>query len=135
MQDDPDSNKAIASSVHLSSDTDWFRVHVADTGLGGDPIVKVAVSSGFTVSTWFVCDGRPTSESKCINGSSEYSRVGYVEGCRGERVEDGPTDDNVATTTTDCTGTSADNGNLYIRVERSASTKATCSYNLSIAIE
>jgi hypothetical protein len=145
MQDDPDSAKSITSSVHVGTDTDWFKAHIADEGLGGDPVVTVAVSSGFTVSTWFVCDGRRTSESSCLHGSSDYERVGDVEGCRGERVEPEldangapigePSDDNVATTTTDCSGTSSDNGTLYIRVDRSASTRTTCSYELTINVE
>lgn len=146
LQDDPDSSRSITSSVHVGTDQDWFKVHVSDTGLGGDPVINVAVSSGFTVTTWFVCDGgHRASDSQCLHGSSDYLRVGDVEGCRGERVEPmydengvqvGETsNDDVASTTTDCTGTSSDDGTLYIRVERSPSTEVTCSYDLSIDVE
>jgi hypothetical protein len=134
MQDDPNSAKAIASSVHLGSDQDWFRVHVADKGLGGDPEVKVVVSSGFTVTTWFVCDGHHRAlDAKCVHGTSDPERIDDVEGCRGERLDDIP--DDVVMTTTDCDGTSNDDGTLYIRVTRSAFTEDTCSYDLSIAVE
>jgi hypothetical protein len=67
--------------------------------------------------------------------------VGDVEGCRGERLDpavDGNTpdpDDDVAKTTTDCEGTSDDDGILFIRVQRSAFTEVACAYNLWIAVE
>lgn len=143
LKDDPDSAQRITASVHQGKDVDWYRVHVSDTGLGGDPNVHVSVSQGFSVVTWFVCDQGRAVDTTCLQGSSETMTVGGVEGCRGSVPEpttdpDGntvyPTDD-VATSTTDCSGTSDDNGMLFIRVERSSSASSTCSYDLSITVD
>ena len=141
LQDDPDSHKGIASSIHASKD-DWYRVHIKDTGIGGDPVVKVSVPSGFTVTTWFDCDHGTPLTSECQYGSSDPLRIDEAEGCRSRDVEP-VTDSNGATTlgtgslatsTTDCSGTSSDNGTLYIRVERN-DTFAACSYDLAIDVE
>ena len=40
----------------------------------------------------------------------------------------------VAYSTTDCSGTSDDNGTLFIKVERS-STASSCSYDLSVNVD
>ncbi|MDB4934868.1 MAG: hypothetical protein JWP87_1840 [Labilithrix sp.] len=135
LKDDPNTSDAISSSVHTGKDVDWFRYHVSDTGFGGDPVVTVAVSSGFTVTTWYACDTRSTAASQCMHGTSDPTRIGDVEGCRGERVEGAAEDDDVATTTTDCEGTSSDDGTLYIRVERSPYTEVACSYELKVGVE
>ncbi len=140
LSDEPSSGRVITSSVHTSIDRDWYRVHVADRGLGGNPEVSVLVSSGFEVTTWFVCGDRHTATSECSHGSSDYARVGGVEGCRGNALE-GPSGeidvsaDTMASSTTDCSGTSSDDGDLYIRVERTASAGSVCTYDLSIRVK
>ncbi len=143
LSDDPNSRRAIASSVHTASDADWYRVHIVDRGAGGDPNIDVLVSSGFTVSTWFVCDGGKTSNLDCTYGDSDYVRVGNVEGCRGKELEDQKTPegstivnaDVAASSTTDCSGTTSDDGTLYIRVDRAASAGKACSYDLTIHVD
>jgi hypothetical protein len=143
LQDDPDSSHDVAATVHSGSDVDWYRVHVSDTGLGGDPNVAVSVPQGFSVTTWFVCDHGRVTDKTCLQGSPESMTVNDVEGCRGS-VPEPTTDasgttvyatDEVAASTTDCSGTSDDDGVLFIRVERSSSQSSTCSYDLSIAVE
>jgi hypothetical protein len=143
LQDDPDSSHDVSATVHSGSDVDWYRVHVSDTGLGGDPNVTVSVPQGFSVTTWFVCDQGRVTNKTCLQGSSEYMTVNDVEGCRGS-VPEPATDangntvyasDEVAASTTDCSGTSDDNGTLFIRVERSSSQASTCAYDLSIVVE
>lgn len=142
LRDDPDSQRGITATVHHGDDADWYRVHVSDTGLGGDPNVAVTVPEGFSVSTWFVCDhGRV--ETTCLHGSSEYMTVEGVEGCRGSVPEPVPDEngntifrsDLVAASTTDCSGTSDDDGTLFIRVERSTSSASTCAYGVAIAVD
>ncbi len=143
LKDDPDSARSLEATVHLGSDVDWYRVHVSDTGLGGNPNVSVAVSQGFSVTTWFVCDQGRVTDKVCLQGSSETTTVDGVEGCRGAVPEPGtdasgntvyPTDP-VAASTTDCSGTSDDNGVLFIKVERSSSVSSSCAYDLSVAID
>lgn len=139
LSDEPSSARVITSSVHTSIDRDWYRVHIADRGLGGNPEVSVLVSSGFEVTTWFVCDDRHTATSECSHGSSDYARIGGVEGCRGDALEapSGETSvsaDTMASSTTDCSGTSSDDGVLYIRVERTASAGSVCTYDLTIRV-
>jgi len=143
LQDDPDSARGVTATVHHGKDVDWYRVHVSDTGLGGDPNVAVTVPQGYSVTTWFVCDGGRVVDKMCLQGSSEYMTVEGIEGCRGS-VPDSFTDQNgntvypsdvVAVSTTDCSGTSDDDGTLYIRVERSSSSSTACTYDLSIAVD
>lgn len=143
LSDDPDSARGVTSSVHTSTDRDWYRVHIVDRGLGGDPEVNVVVPSGFEVTTWFVCDDRRTTATECSHGSSDYVRVGGVEGCRGARLEGQTTPegstimspDVMASSTTDCSGTSSDDGTLYIRVDRTSSAGKTCTYDLTIDVK
>jgi hypothetical protein len=143
LQDDPDSSRHISATVHAGSDVDWYRVHVSDTGIGGNPNVTVSVPQGFSVTTWFVCDQGYVNDKTCLQGSPETMTVNDVEGCRGS-VPEPTTDasgttvyptDEVAASTTDCSGTSDDNGTLFVRVERTSSQASTCSYDLSIAVE
>jgi hypothetical protein len=143
LQDDPDSSRTISATVHVGTDVDWYRVHVSDTGIGGNPNIGVSVPQGFSVTTWFVCDQGRVVDKTCLQGSSESMTVNDVEGCRGS-VPDPTTDangttvyatDEIAASTTDCSGTSDDNGTLFIRVERSSSQASTCSYDLSIVVE
>lgn len=87
LTDYPDSHRSITSSVHTASDEDWYRVHIADRGLGGNPEISVGVPSGFDVTTWFVRDGGHTSTQVCAFGAADYVRVGSVDGCRGKALE------------------------------------------------
>ena len=143
LQDDPDSMRGITATVHRGNDVDWYRVHVSDTGLGGDPNVAVTVPQGFAVTTWFVCDRGRVTDATCLQGSSEYMTIEGVEGCRGSVPEpfadaNGTTTyptEVVAASTSDCSGTSDDDGTVYIRVERSSSSRNACTYDLSIAVD
>lgn len=135
MRDHPDTKQTLTSSVHRGLDADWYRVHVDDTGAGGNPNVTAAVSEGFDVSTWFVCDDS-SSWVECTVGSGDNERVVGVDGCRGttamsdERI-DGP--GTVVRSTTECSG-STDSGMLYVRVERKAKVSA-CTYALTITVD
>lgn len=135
MRDHPDTKQTLTSSVHRGRDADWYRVHVDDTGAGGNPNVTATVSEGFDVSTWFVCDDS-SSWVECTVGSGDNERVVGVDGCRGttamsdERI-DGP--GTVVRSTTECSG-STDSGMLYVRVERKAQV-ATCTYSLNLTID
>ena len=135
MRDHPDTTQTLTSSVHRGRDADWYRVHVDDTGAGGNPNVTASVSDGFDVSTWYVCDAS-SSWVDCEIGSVDNERVVGVEGCRGttstweERI-DGP--GTVVRSTTECSG-STDNGTLYVRVERKANTTA-CTYALTVTVD
>jgi hypothetical protein len=151
MTDDPDSSRdAVGLTVHKTDDEDWFKVHVRDTGLGGNPVVSVAVSSDdFEVQTWFVCDDGHRGETECQYGAETYETPGdalrWVKGCTGRELEpttapDGTTQLDsgvVATSVTECTGTSSDNGTLFVRVRQRSSfqrSSLACSYGLSIDV-
>ncbi len=150
MTDNPDSVRdVLALSVHMTDDDDWFKVHIRDTGLGGNPVVSVSVSSqDFEVVTWFVCDGGHRGEPECQYGSEAYETVGSsspVRGCRGAELGPSPTAENatqldsgvLVESTTECSGTSSDDGTLFIRVRQrpssSPSVPRSCSYELRVA--
>lgn len=154
MQDHPDSTTDVVDlTVHSTADEDWFRIPIQDTGLGGDPVITAIVSStSFEVSTWFLCDeGNPTLECQVGSEADRISdgHIGYQEGCRGVDSEpdssgsDGGARVNFAVSTTDCSGTSDDNGMLYVRVRHVPSfttsaelaLKWECGYQLSVRVE
>jgi hypothetical protein len=144
LQDDPNSEqKPLSLSITSDADDDWFRVHVKDTGAGGDPTITAFVSSAsFEITSWFVCDGARSQDSQCQYGSEGVTKIENAAGCEGKEYE--PATDSLgstvldtgrgATTTTDCKGTSDDNGVLYIRVRR-RSLATACSYELSVKVE
>jgi hypothetical protein len=144
LRDDPDSKRSITSSVHNTRDQDWYRVHVSDRGLGGDPVIRVLVSSGFEVATWFVCDEGRSASSECLDdGSRPFETVNYVDGCQGKAVDgettpSGTTEPSpgvMASSTTDCSGTSSDDGILYVRVEHTGPAGSGCTYDLTIDVQ
>lgn len=122
LQDDPNSGFTIHGTIDSRYDEDWFRVHIDDTGFGGDPNITVQVPSGFTASTWFVCDGNRSSTTLCMDGYPASDDPFGTGGCESDFVR----------LTTDCDGTSDDNGWLYVRVTSSA---PVCGYDLSIDVE
>ena len=143
LQDDPDSEqKPLTLAISSDSDEDWFRVHVKDTGAGGDPTITASVSSSkFQVTTWFVCDGARSQNTQCQYGTEAATRIEGALGCNGKDFE--PATDQGSTvldtgsgttTTTDCSGTSDDDGVLYIRVQR-RSLSTDCAYELSVKVE
>ena len=143
LRDDPDSSLGITASAG-TDDVDWYRVHVTDTGGGGNPNIRVTITEGFAVSSWFVCDGgHSISDQSCLDGSYEPSEVDGHAGCRGETIGSyddengnyaGYSSDRTERSTTDCSGTTDDNGFLYIRVDR-ASSYGACSYDLTINVD
>ena len=133
LQDDPDSSRSITASLSYLRDVDFYAVHIKDTGFGGDPNITVSVPEGFSVTTTFVCDTGSVIETECLQGEPDQ------DGCRGtDSITDeignvSYTNDVIAASTTDCTGTSDDDGMLYIRVEASSPSK--CSYSLTIDVD
>ncbi|MDB4944126.1 MAG: hypothetical protein JWP97_3660 [Labilithrix sp.] len=142
LHDDPDSGFSLSATLTPGSSVDWYRVHVSDTGLGGDPNISVTVPYGFRVSTWFVCDGgHHTATHECLNGTPEQSTVQGLPGCAGdtgyvpdENGDSTYSSDPVARSTTDCSGTSDDDGTLYIRVDQLPSS-TSCSYDLTVQVD
>lgn len=153
MTDHPDSSRdVLALSVHVTDDEDWFKVHVKDTGLGGNPIVSVAVSSAdFELQTWFLCDDERRGETDCQYGADAYETVGDLRssarGCRGDALEPARTvggstqlDTGVlAESVTECSGTSSDDGTLFIRVRQRGGSRPVsslaCSYELRVFVQ
>lgn len=161
MKDDADtSTNLVDLSVHTTRDEDWFRVPIRDTGLGGNPVITATVySASFEVSTWFICNEgvRPTVECQVGSEADRVSDLqsGFAEGCAGadsEQEKDYRGSDvggppvNFVVSTTDCSGTSDDDGVLYVRVRRKAlyggdspsdseALAWQCSYELSLLVE
>ncbi|MBS2014563.1 MAG: hypothetical protein JST00_16875 [Deltaproteobacteria bacterium] len=143
LRDDPDSRGGVTKlTIHRDADEDWFKVPIRDTGFGGDPIITAAVSSrSFTVSTWFVCANKRRGDVSCSVGdtASDTTSDGS-QGCRGKDIVPGDDigidlEDGVAvTSTTDCPGTSDDDGTLYIRVRRVSSFGGACGYDLDLVV-
>lgn len=145
LRDDPDSRGGIARlTIHSDSDTDWFKIPIRDTGLGGDPIITVAVdSTSFSVSNWFVCANKRRGDMACNVGSTANENASDgSQGCKGKDIEQGVDDlgaiaferGNAVTSTTDCPSTSDDDGMLYIRVQRVSSFSNACSYDLEVSV-
>jgi len=141
MQDDPDATQWISGSIDGDRD-DWFRVPIRDTGLGGDPNVHVRISDGYAVTTWFLCGGGRRGSSACT-GDRDSTQLEGFDGCTSvvpppavdERGNTVISTYDVASLTTDCPGTSDDDGMLYIRVRRASSYAASCSYDLGIDVD
>lgn len=140
-------------TVHSTRDEDWFRIPVKDTGWTGNPVITAMVSStSFDVATWFICDegGTPNSLECRVGSKVPYDvggGVGYDDGCLGvdSEDEDVGTRVNFAVSSTDCSGTSDDNGTLYVRVRHKAPLGPSpsesealtweCNYALSLLVE
>lgn len=145
LRDDPDSRGGVTKlTIHSDSDTDWFKIPIRDTGLGGDPVITAAVSSSsFSVSSWFVCWNKRRGDTTCTVGSTANENASDgSQGCKGKDIEPGVDDlgaivlDNgtAVTTTTDCPSTSDDDGMLYIRVQRVSSFSNACGYELEVSV-
>jgi phosphoketolase len=126
-------------------------VKIHDSGFQGNPVVTAAVSSdAYDVTTWFVCDGDASSSLECRLGEqtseSLDSASSFLDGCKGATTEpvldaNGTriSDSTVAaTSSTDCSGTSTDDGTLYVRVRSTSaitSRSASCTYELRISVD
>lgn len=151
MQDDPNSMMDVVDSTfHTDRDEDWFRVRVRDTGLGGDPVITVTATSNVDVTAWFACNGERSEGLECSIGSETSARLDdarpFLRGCQGadtgpELDEDGReisgSGGRAVQLTTDCSGTTSDDGELYVRVAplSALSDSSTCSYALRITVE
>lgn len=119
LLDEPDSSRTLPWTPRSSTEDDWFSVQIDDSGFGGDPNVRVRASAG-TVTTWFVCKSGEVVSLDCRGapGPAESfgGAAGQVEGCEADPTADPP----VVVSATDCSGTSDDDGVLWIRVRRAS---------------
>lgn len=127
MTDDPDSKKDLSLTVTSAQDEDFFRFNVFDRGLGGDPVVRVAAPPGFTVTTWFACASGAASVVCTQGGRGEP--YGGVAGCASLAPS------STVESTTDCSGTSDDDGIVLVRVRRAESATRCEAYRLQIRVE
>jgi len=127
--DDPDSDQSLELSITSGSDVDFFRLDVKDRGIGGDPVVTVNAPEGYEVTTWFSClTGNPPSDFACSRGETVTEKdIRPTPGCK----TIAPSGSVVSST--DCSGTSDDDGTVLVRVRR-IDTGQTCS-NYSIAVQ
>lgn len=147
MQDSPNATQDVLGvSGHTTRDYDWFRVHIDDTGLGGNPVITVTTSAtGTGISAWYVCDDDHLSRAECSLGTTETSwgPEDHLEGCRGTALD--PAVDQRGTThlgtgtgltmTPECSATSSDAGWLYVRVDPPTESTSACSHDVFIHVE
>jgi hypothetical protein len=113
MTDSPNSTKKVRLLLDTSSDEDFFEVDVKDRGVGGDPQITVSAPAGYEVTTWFTCLTGTTEVHSCRHGDTfEDTSVLPGKAC----ISVAPSAS--VTSTTDCSGTSDDDGTLLIRVRR-----------------
>lgn len=139
IQDDPTPGSQTPTEVHrdvsldTTSDVDWYRVTVHDTGAGGDPIVRVMVGEGMEATVWFQCGTGSAVTSICQLGSEVVGDPDDAsKGCNTIESNGAPAQ---LTMTTDCANTDTDDGDALIRVRRTTATAACTSYRVSVSAE
>lgn len=129
--DDPNSKDNLVLSITTGSDVDFFRLRVKDRGLGGDPVVTVSAPEGYEVTTWFTCaTGTPEKGFACSRGSEVTE----------PDVAPGPGCTSVApsasvSSSTDCSGTSDDDGTVLVRIRRLDKAQTCSNYDVTIEVE
>lgn len=109
-------------STHEGSDIDWFVVDVRDTGIGGNPQLRVIVGDGHEATAFWSCSSGATS-AVCGLGTQVTNDpdLPSARGCLSAKGAASPQ----PTMTIECDGTSTDSGRLHIRVKKT-SAATTC---------
>ncbi len=141
--DDPGPGGATAStridktfSTSSETDVDWYLVEVNDTGIGGNPAIRVMVSGGsHEVTAYFTCTQGTTKAVACGLGTAVTDDPDSkgAKGCKSTAPGSGAPPQ--LTMTIECDGTSTDSGRLQIYVQRTAGVEACVSYRLIVSVE
>lgn len=121
-------------TLHEGADVDWFDVDVRDTGLGGNPGLRVMVSEGFEATAFWDCTRGATKAVACglgtkVTDDPELAGMGCVTqaGSSGVPAQ--------LTMQIECDGTSEDSGTLHVRVRRAGAADACARYALTVEAE
>jgi len=140
--DDPGPGGATAStkidktfSTHSPTDVDWYLVDVNDTGIGGNPAIRVMAGTGNEATAFFTCTQGTTKAVACGLGTAvtDDPDLKGAKGCKSQPGSSGVPAQ--LTMTIECDGTSTDSGRLHIRVKRIEGTEACISYRLIVTAE
>lgn len=121
-------------SMHAANDVDWFTVDVLDTGINGNPNLRVIVSDGFEATAFWTCSTGKAEPVVCGLGTpvtDDPDLAGAGRGCTTAKGSASPQ----LTMKIECTGTSTDNGSLRVRVKRLAPKDACERYRLTVFAE
>jgi hypothetical protein len=121
-------------STHDGPDVDWFVVDVRDTGINGNPSLRVLVGAGHEATAFWSCTEGTTKAVACGLGTPVAGDpdLATERGCRSAVGSAGPPQ---LTMTIECDGTSSDNGRLRIRVKKLAPATACERYRLTVSAE
>lgn len=119
-------------STHTNADIDWYSVDVQDTGIGGNPKLRVIVGDGHEVAAFWACTNGTTKSVTCGLGDPITSDPDTPErGCLSKKGAASPQ----LTMNIECDGTSTDNGRLELRVRRTDPAPACMTYKLTVSAE
>ena len=109
------------------SDEDWFKLAVADTGFGGNPLISADVTDTvLEVSIFHVCTSQPDYSYCEGTGTQEDGTIGGKgKGCF-----------NLGSVklNTDCKGLD-ESGTTFIRVRKRGDDGSCHAYNLTVKVE
>ena len=120
------------ASLDAAADVDWFRVTVYDTGIGGDPLVRVIVGEGTVATVWYQCTSPGAPITNCQLGTKVSDPARDGEACA-TAPGDGAAPQ--LTMTTDCAATESDDGDLLVRVARAGSAADCVPYTIVVSVE
>jgi hypothetical protein len=120
-------------STHSPTDVDWYLVNIRDTGIGGNPQIRV-MSDTHEATAFFTCESGTTTVA-CGLGTkiTDDPDLKGALGCRTQPAGSGVPAQ--LTMTIECSGTSSDNGRLHVRVKRVSGAEACISYRLTVTAE
>jgi hypothetical protein len=108
-------------------DEDWFKMHISDSGFGGNPQISAAVTeSGIEVSVFHDCDSKPNYSTCTTNDGVSRNEPGVGAGCVNIAS-------NKATLSTECAGLN-ETGTTYVRLRKVSSTGQCLPYTVTIEV-
>lgn len=113
--DDTEDWLFISANMKSSTDNDWYKLHITDTGTGNvDTHVKLTnLPSDYDLYVYYQCDnGLSNTEVTCDVGSPDTSGGGRP-GCKSEAGGNAPEEVDLDV---NCIGTTDESGWLFIRV-------------------
>jgi hypothetical protein len=121
-------------STHSATDVDWYALDVADTGINGNPRIRVMVTAGFEASAFWSCNSGPSPNATvCGLGTKITSdpEIGNPQGCTTAPANGVPSQ---TTMNVECDG-GDDSGRLAIRVKNLAPSDQCVVYRLQVFVE
>ncbi len=120
-------------STDRSDDVDWYVVDVRDTGINGNPSLRVMVDQGHEATAFWSCTSGTTKAVVCGLGTPVTNDPDLRDrGCLTAAANGAPPQ---LTMEIECDGTSSDDGRLRIRVKKTTPTSTCERYRLIVTAE